>query len=90
MRFFVNSKLLGDTPKIEEIESASAIESEVAFRFGGKKIVGRLDFDQSILPSFIVLLSHSGIEKYPVNQIEQFQVLDEGIADYFGPPIFTQ
>lgn len=90
MRFFVNSKLLGDAPKIEEIESASAIESEVVFQFDGKKIVGRLVFDQSSLPSFIVLFSHSGIEKYPVNQIEQFQVLDEGIADYFGPPIFTQ
>lgn len=90
MRFFINPRLLGAVPSIEEIESASAIQSEVAFHFGGKKIVGRLDFDQSSLPSFIVLLSHSGTEKYPVNQIEQFQILDEGIADYFGPPIFTQ
>lgn len=90
MRFFVNPKCLGNTPAIEEIESASAIESEVAFHFGGKKIVGRLDSDQSSLPGSISLCSYSGTEKYPVNQIEQFQVLDEGIADYFGPPIFTQ
>jgi len=90
MRFFVNSKCLGNTPAIEEIESVSAIESEVAFHFDGKKIFGKLDFDQSSLPSSIALRSCSGIKKFPVNQIEQFQVLDEGIADYFGPPIFTQ
>jgi len=81
---------LGDVLSIEEIESASAIQSEVSFHFGGKKIVGRLDFDQSSLPSSIALLSCLGIKEYPISQIEQFQVLDEGIADYFGPPIFTQ
>lgn len=90
MRFFVNPKCLGDTPIIEEIESASAIESEVVFYFDGNKIVGRLDFDQSSLPSSVALISCLGTKKYPVNQIEHFQVLDEGIADYFGPPIFTQ
>lgn len=90
MRFFINPRLLGDAPSIEEIESASAIESEVAFHFGGKKIVGRLGFDQSSLPNSIALLSDSGVKEYPIIQLEQFQVLDEGIADYFGPPIFTQ
>jgi hypothetical protein len=90
MRFFINPRLLGDAHSIEEIESASAIQSEVVFHFGGKKIVGRLDPDQRSLPNSIALLSDSGVKEYPIIQLEKFQVLNEGIADYFGPPIFTQ